>query len=144
MFSQIAIFGVMTNCIFCRIVKGEIPTPKVYEDDNFLAFLDMHPLNRGHTLVIPKKHVRWVQDVQPFGKYWETALKVTNGIMNGLKADRVQYITVGEVVLHAHIHVVPRYEGDGHPDLPDWSKDKKFTEEEFENTVKVIKEAIKI
>lgn len=128
----------MDECIFCKIVKGELPSYKVYEDGNFLAFLDVHPLNRGHSLVIPKKHARWVQDVRPFGKYWEVALKVTNGIMRGLKADRVQYITVGEAMPHAHIHVVPRYERDGHPDLPDWSKDKKFSEEEYKKTAKLI------
>ena len=61
----------MENCIFCKIVSGEIPSYKVYEDNEFMAFLDVRPLNLGHTLVIPKKHYRWVWDVPNIGEYYE-------------------------------------------------------------------------
>ena len=66
----------MRECIFCKIVAGELPSYKVYEDANFLAFLDIYPRTKGHTLVIPKKHYQWVYDVPEFGKYWEIAKKI--------------------------------------------------------------------
>ena len=53
----------MDNCIFCKIVKGELPSYKVYEDDKCMAFLDIHPVAMGHTLLIPKEHYRWAQDM---------------------------------------------------------------------------------
>jgi len=52
----------MENCIFCKIIKGEIPSTKIYEDKNFLAFLDIQPVSDGHLLIIPKKHIVWMQD----------------------------------------------------------------------------------
>ena len=55
------------DCVFCRIVRGELPCYKVYEDNDFLSFLDIRPLSRGNCLVIPKKHVKWVYDVENFG-----------------------------------------------------------------------------
>ena len=64
------------DCIFCKIVSGKIPCYKVYEDENFLAFLDIRPLNLGHTLVIPKKHFRWVWDVPNIGEYFEVVCKI--------------------------------------------------------------------
>jgi len=59
------------NCIFCKIVKGEIPAYKIYEDENFLAFLDINPQSPGHTQVIPKRHYRWVWDIPNVGAYFE-------------------------------------------------------------------------
>ena len=141
-FSQVDILVAMTDCIFCKIINRELPCYKVYEDSEFLAFLDINPLNLGHSLIIPKKHYQWTWNVPNFGGYWEVALKITKGIMEGLNAERVQYITIGEKVPHAHIHVVPRYANDGHSDLPDWSKDKKFSVEEFNNAAKVITQNI--
>ncbi|MCX6705850.1 MAG: HIT domain-containing protein, partial [Candidatus Woesebacteria bacterium] len=76
----------MDNCIFCKIVKGEIPCYKVYEDNNFLAFLDIKPLTRGNSLLISKKHYRWVYDVPDFGSYWEAAKKVALATIKALGA----------------------------------------------------------
>lgn len=98
----------METCVFCKIVKGEIPSYKVYEDDQFFAFLDINPRAKGHTLVIPKKHYQWVHNVPEFGAYWESALKVTHAIQKGLQPEWVNYFTYG-VVPHAHIHILPRY-----------------------------------
>jgi len=72
----------MDDCIFCKIVKGEIPAFKVYEDNDFLAFLDINPISVGHTLLIPKKHYRWVYDVPNFGEYWQVAQKIALSIKN--------------------------------------------------------------
>lgn len=100
------------DCIFCKIVKGEIPSYKVYEDADFMAFLDIAPLNKGHVLVIPKKHYRWTWDVPNFGEYWEVARKVAKGSMKGLGAPMVEFLTHGTDVKHAHIWVVPIYENE--------------------------------
>jgi len=66
----------MRDCIFCQIVAAKIPCHKVYEDKDFLGFLDIKPLNPGNSLLIPKKHYRWVYDVSNFGEYWEVARKI--------------------------------------------------------------------
>jgi len=98
----------MENCIFCKIIRGEIPCQKVYEDDTFLSFLDIRPTNKGHCLVVPKKHYRWVYDVPNFGKYWEAALAITLAMQKALNPSFVTYVTHGLEVPHAHIHILPR------------------------------------
>ncbi len=95
------------NCIFCKIVEGSIPSYNVYEDDQFLAFLDISPVVSGHTLVIPKKHYRWVHDVEEFGPFWEVAQKVARAQLATLNAPTVIFATAGFQVPHAHIHVLP-------------------------------------
>jgi histidine triad (HIT) family protein len=103
----------MKDCIFCKIVKGEIPSYKVYEDDKFFAFLDVRPRTKGHTLVIPKKHYQWVYDVPEFGEYWLTTLKITRAMQKSLNPTFVNYLTYGMEVPHAHIHVLPRCNNEG-------------------------------
>lgn len=110
------------NCIFCKIVAGEIPSYKVYEDEDFFAFLDIGPLNSGHTLVVPKKHFNWVHEVEPFGQYWEIAQRVAKAAVRALGADHVNFITLGYEVPHAHIHVIPRFPDDKLGAHVDWSK----------------------
>ncbi len=119
----------MTDCIFCKIVVGELPCYKIYEDDEYLAFLDIFPVVKGHTLVIPKKHYRWTYDVPDFGGYWQTVLKVTKKIQQALKPSWVSFGTHG-LIPHAHIHILPR---EGEPgNQPVFPTEKlKFTEEEM-------------
>lgn len=108
------------DCIFCKIVRGEIPSHKIYEDDNCFAFLDINPLADGHTMVIPKKHADQLEDLSSAeaGRVFEGVHKIselvkeklcapatTIGINNGEAA--------GQVVPHLHIHIVPRFPGDG-------------------------------
>lgn len=100
------------ECIFCKIVKGELPCYKVYEDEHFLGFLDIFPLSKGNTLLIPKKHYRWVNDVPEFGNYWETARRIADTIQAKLGATSISYLTFGEEVFHAHIRIIPRYSTD--------------------------------
>lgn len=100
------------DCIFCKIVIGEIPCHKVYEDDLFLGFLDIFPLSKGNTLLIPKVHYRWVNDVPHFGQYWETAKEIAHRIERKLGATSTSYLTLGEEVHHAHIRIIPRYGAD--------------------------------
>ena len=99
----------MSDCIFCKIVKGEIPCHKVYEDDNFLAFLDINPAASGHTLLIPKTHYRWVYDVPNFGEYWEVAKKVALQQKEKFNCEFVSFATMGTEIPHAHIHIIPHY-----------------------------------
>ena len=98
---------IMGNCIFCQIVTGEIPAHKVYENNNFIAFLDIHPLAPGHTLVIPKKHYRWVWDVPNTGKYFEVVKKIALAQKKAFKTDSVLAKIIGEEIPHAHIWVYP-------------------------------------
>ena len=100
------------NCIFCKIVKKEIPTEIVYEDENFLAFLDINPLSPGHTQIIPKKHYRWVWDVQNVGGYFEIAKKIALAQKKAFNADIVRSQIYGEEIPHAHIWVWPEIAGD--------------------------------
>ena len=107
------------DCIFCRIIAGEIPSHKVYEDDEALAFLDINPATRGHTLVIPKQHAPDLFGITP-----ESASAVTRGtqrvaqIMRSvLQPDGINVLqnnggAAGQVVFHYHVHVIPRWEGD--------------------------------
>ena len=130
------------DCIFCKIVKGEAPSYKVYEDADFMAFLDIRPLAKGHALVIPKKHVRWVQDVEPFGTYWRVAGKVAKAVDKTFDSDYVNFITLGQAVPHAHIHVIPRRSDDKMGELPDWTRDMEFTDGEMKNISDKIRENI--
>lgn len=118
----------MKDCIFCKIVKKEVPCFKVYEDQDFLGFLDIFPLNPGHTLLIPKKHFRWVNQVPNFSRYWEVAGKISQVLEKSLKADHSCFVTLGEEVTHGHIHIVPRFKDDDLGATIDWSKKKKFPE----------------
>ncbi len=104
----------MTDCIFCNIVAGEIPSRVVYEDDSFLAFLDVRPLNPGHTLVIPKKHHRWVWDMENTPAYMEVCHKIANAQRSAFETDHIVSLIFGEEVPHAHMWLVPRHENDGH------------------------------
>lgn len=120
----------MENCIFCKIVKGEIPSHKVYEDDNFFAFLDINPLSPGHTLVIPKKHYRWVWDVPDVGEYFEIARKIALAEKKAFKTEMVIGKIIGEEVPHAHIWI--------YPDIKNSPEKKNF----IENLKKIKKEII--
>jgi len=97
----------MNDCIFCKIVSGEIPSHKVYEDENFLAFLDIRPLAPGHTLVIPKAHYRWVWDVPNVDTYFETVRIIAHALQKAFGVDEVHARVVGEEVAHAHIWLYP-------------------------------------
>lgn len=97
----------MDDCIFCKIVKGEIPSYKVYEDDHFLAFLDIHPQSPGHVQVIPKQHYRWVWEVPEVGSYFEIARKIAVAEQKAFNTEWILSRIVGDEVPHAHIWVFP-------------------------------------
>jgi len=101
-----------SDCVFCKIVSGDLSSYKVYEDDDYFAFLDIKPFVYGHTLVVPKKHYRWVYDVEDFSGYWEIVKRVTHQLQKALKPKFVSYLTYGLDVPHAHIQVLPRNKSD--------------------------------
>ena len=95
------------DCVFCKIVKGEIPSYKVYEDENFLAFLDINPQSPGHTQIIPKQHYKFVWDVPNAGEYFEVTKKVALAQQKAFKQEFVFSRVAGTEVPHAHIWVFP-------------------------------------
>ena len=136
----------MSDCIFCKIVKGEIPAAKAYEDDNVMAFLDIAPVHPGHMLVIPKKHYENIHDL-PDDILQEMALvtrDVATAVKKGVAADGISVgmsngKAAGQVVPHAHIHIMPRRTGDG---LKLWPQGR-YGDGEMELTLEKIKEHVK-
>lgn len=107
------------DCLFCRIVRGEIPGAKVYEDDHVYAFLDIGPLSEGHVLVVPKKHcdTLFSFDAAQGGALIAALQKVGAAVMRatgatGLNVIQNNYPAAGQTVFHMHWHLVPRHEGD--------------------------------
>lgn len=132
----------MENCIFCKIIKGEIPSAKVYEDKKILAFLDINPVNFGHTLVIPKEHYQMLIDTpDDLVAYIFVKVKhLMDNIKKAMKADFVVVSIVGIDVPHFHIHLVPRYFNDG---LADFWPTKKYGEGEIEVVAERIRLTVK-
>ena len=108
------------NCIFCKIIKGEIPSAKVWEDSEFISIADIKPVGEGHTLVIPKKHFATLMDVDEyFSKKYIDAIKKTASILmkkykaNGFNSVLNNGEEAGQIVNHVHFHILPRKKGDG-------------------------------
>jgi histidine triad (HIT) family protein len=97
------------DSIFTKIIKGEIPSHKVYEDDKTLAFLDVHPVQPGHTLVIPKIQVEFVWDLDPedYSALMETVKKVAQRLRDTLGKTYIGEQVIGVDVPHAHVHLIP-------------------------------------
>jgi len=129
------------ECIFCKIAKGEAPADKVLEDKEFLAFLEIRPLNPGHILVIPKKHYRWVWDVPNACEYFEFTRKVAKVLQKSMKTNFIASGIAGNDVLHAHIHLVPRFKDDEHGGWLKIENVKKIPEEEMKSIAKKIRES---
>ncbi len=113
----------MEDCIFCKIIKGEIPSFKVYEDDKVYAFEDINPIADGHTLVIPKNHAEniWEISGEDLSAIHLAAKKIATGIRDTLNTDGVACLQLngkgaGQLVFHYHLHLVPRKSGG--PGLP--------------------------
>lgn len=132
----------MENCIFCKIVAGEIPCEKVYEDPDFLGFMDIKPINKGQTLLVPKKHYRWVDDVPNFGAYFEAAKKIGLATKKALNPITICYVTLGFEVEHAHIRIIPRFPNDGHEDGLNFHLYKEVIPNEFQEIAKKIRQYI--
>jgi diadenosine tetraphosphate (Ap4A) HIT family hydrolase len=108
----------VSRCIFCEIVAGRAPASVVFEDDRFLALLDIHPMRPGHTLVIPRRHVVRLDELGADGlALFGFATRVARAVRAGLPCDDVNLVlndgpAANQTVPHAHVHVIPRRKGD--------------------------------
>lgn len=109
-----------SDCIFCKIVKGEIPCEKVFEDDNFIGIFDAKPKASGHTLIIPKNHYNNILDMpESLGNELLSAIKtislklIKEGKGEGFNIIMNNFPAAGQVVMHSHVHIIPRKTGDG-------------------------------
>jgi len=107
------------DCIFCKIVAGDLPATKIDEDDRTIAFMDINPGTRGHALVIPKEHVRDLLEIDPgeLAAVAQAAQRLAKRMPQALEADGVNVINscgsaAWQTVFHFHLHVIPRYEDD--------------------------------
>ncbi|KHO51753.1 MAG: Hit-like protein involved in cell-cycle regulation [archaeon GW2011_AR17] len=108
----------MSNCVFCSIIQKEIPTQIVYEDSFSLAFLDIHPASKGHTLVIPKNHYEFLSQIpeHEYIAFMKTLQKIAKGMMHyteGINILQNNGKDAGQLVPHVHFHIIPRRPGDG-------------------------------
>ncbi len=127
--------------IFSKIVSKEIPSFKVHEDDNFLAFLDINPLKKGHTLVIPKEETDYIFDIksQEYEDLWSFAKVVAKGMKKVIDCERISIVVMGLEVPHAHIHLIPF---NNIQDI-DFSQPKlKILDKEMQEIANLIKSAI--
>ncbi|MCX7830258.1 MAG: HIT family protein [Acidobacteria bacterium] len=109
------------TCVFCKIIEAEIPAKVVYEDEYVLGFLDIKPINLGHTLVVPRNHYESLADVseEALEKVISAGKKIANALKQnaGIKCDGINLFladgkAAGQEVFHIHLHIIPRYEGD--------------------------------
>ncbi len=133
------------RCIFCKIVRGELPAQKVYEDEKYIAFLDINPFSRGHTLVSPKVHGETIWDMKEteIGQLFMTASNISKAVVEATGADGFRIVqnngeAANQVVAHVHVHVIP---------IMLHQKGKvmdrqKFTEDEMSETAEKIRAAI--
>ncbi|HPS21412.1 MAG TPA: HIT domain-containing protein [Candidatus Paceibacterota bacterium] len=128
------------NCIFCKIIKKEIPCDLIYENNKFFVFLDINPVSHGHILIIPKKHIVWMQeaDDKTISDIFKLTKKIMLAMKKGMMCDYVQISVNGEEVPHFHIHVIPRYFDDNLPQFPR----KKYQEGEPSELVKRLTQAL--
>ncbi len=134
----------MQDCIFCKIIKGEISCQKVYEDEITFAFLDINPVNIGHTLVLPKEHFENIYDLpEEIAAHLIKVIKKISITLKKLGAEGTNIAmnngaVAGQAVFHSHTHVIPRLKGDG---LAPWPT-RKHKEGEMEETAKKIISAL--
>jgi len=110
----------MSNCVFCSIISGDIPSEKIYEDEHTLAFLDINPVNPGHTLVVPKKHSENLYDIETtdWMQMMQTVKLLAPKIKKAVEADGINIEmnnekAAGQIIFHSHVHIVPRTFDDG-------------------------------
>ncbi len=139
----------MSDCIFCKIIEGEIPSAKVYEDEHVFSFLDISQVTKGHTLVIPKEHHKDVYELPPevAANVFAAVPKIANAIKKqydpiGLNVLNNNGESAGQSVFHFHIHLLPRYgKGDGFGAV--WeAHNSDYTPEQLQNIARTIADGI--
>jgi len=131
------------NCIFCKIIKGELPSNKIYEDDEFIAFQSLNQTAKGHSLLVPKEHSTDLLDMNSeLGcKMTAVAQKIAKATMDGLGATGLNMSfnvrpAAGQVIFHTHMHIIPRYDNDG---LKMWPEENVSEEDRILFASKIIK-----
>jgi histidine triad (HIT) family protein len=129
----------MEDCIFCKIVKGEIPCFTIYQDDSVLAFADINPINTGHTLIIPKSHAEniWEIEEDDLTAIHRTARRVAGAMKTALQPAGIAFLqlngrAVNQLVMHYHLHLIPRGADDPALTMTEWELvpgDMKMIEE---------------
>ena len=139
----------MAECIFCKIIEGEIPSFKVYEDDRVLSFADINPIAEGHTLIIPKKHVRnlWEIDEESLTAVHVASIKIVDAMRESLQTTGVAALQLngegaGQEVDHYHLHLIPRLKDTAPLPVARW-KIVPGDMDKIERTTEKIKSAIK-
>ena len=135
----------MEECLFCKIAMEEVHSQKIYEDDDFVAFLDINPRNPGHVLVIPKKHYNTIFEMSEndAGQLFRLVKKVSVAVKKGMNADGISIAqsnerAAGQVIPHVHFHVIPRFLSESPPGLETILPTKKLTKEVFDETAERI------
>lgn len=133
------------DCLFCKIISGAIPSYKIFENEYTFAFLDINPINKGHTLIIPKNHAENIMTIRKddFSEVMETVRMLTPKIQRAVDADGINIIinncpAAGQVIFHSHVHIIPRFENDGHANWSVNDDEKKVVSE----TAELIKKEI--
>ncbi len=135
----------MQDCLFCKIVRGELPSYTVYENERTLAFLDIHPTHPGHTLVVPKQHTKNIFEISPgdWAALCETVRMLAGKIEDAVGADGINIMMNnrehgGQIIHHAHVHIIPRFKNDG---LKAWPHND-YKEGEAESVAGKIRSAV--
>ncbi len=136
----------MENCIFCKIVKKELPYAKIYEDSDILAFLDIKPVNIGHTLIIPKQHFVNIYETpeEILASMIKSAKIISRAVKSETKADGINVTmnndpAAGQIIFHSHIHIILRLASDG---FGPWRGRRPYKEGEMEEVAKKITGAL--
>ena len=132
------------DCIFCKIAKGEIPSYSVYDDNKIKAFLDINPYSKGHLLIIPKKHTKWIWDMdkKDYNYLMEKASFFANVLRKVFDTEWVEEVIAGIGVPHTHIHLLPRGYNDGLGEVPIKPLEPKPSEKEMKEIIERIKSFI--
>jgi histidine triad (HIT) family protein len=136
----------MEDCIFCKIINGKIPSAKIYEDASIVSFLDIMPANKGHCLVLPKKHYETLLDIpdEELANIAQAVKKITKALSLSIGNGSYNILwnngkEAGQLVNHAHVHVIPRFKGDRLRLA--WSH-KKYIDNEMKETQEKIKKFV--
>ncbi|MFA6536827.1 MAG: HIT family protein [Patescibacteria group bacterium] len=133
------------SCLFCKIINNEIPSTKIFENDQVVAFLDINPCNSGHVLVVPREHCENLLDISAKNLQEVTAVlpKIAQAVLKSLNYEGFNLsvnngAVAGQVVPHLHFHIVPRKDGDGH----ELFQGRSYKDGEMEVVAKKIKQAL--
>jgi len=134
------------GCVFCKIVRKAVPASIIYEDDAVLAFLDIRPLSKGHTLIIPKAHYETIFDIpeELLAKVHKVAKHVAAAVKKSTKADGISIIqqngrAANQDIFHLHVHVIPQVEGQR---LPQFSRTVNSSREQLDQVAAQIKKEL--